>query len=358
MTLSQNNFIRLAFEKAKVNLGSTKKNPSVGCVVEKNGSIISSGSTSINGRPHAEFNALNKNIDFKNSNLYVTLEPCSHYGKTPPCTNLIKIKKIKKIFFPTFDEDLRTKKKSLKLIQKKIKVKSNLEKTYALDFYKSYFLQYKSDSLPLIDGKIALSKDYFTIDKKKKWITSLASRKRVHLLRSMYDCILSTSKSINSDNSMLDCRLDGLEDKSPDLVILDRSLKLKKKLKLISTAKKRKIIIVTSSRNKKKMSFFKKKGIFFLNFRSLNSYSDFVSLFQKLKKNYSRIFVESGLTLMNFLVTKKFLSSMYVFKTNKPLKKNGVNFSSNTKLKKLKLKSKLKIHLSGDELFKVKFKNV
>ena len=119
MTLSQNNFIRLAFEKAKVNLGSTKKYPSVGCVVEKNGSIISSGSTSINGRPHAEFNALNKNIDFQNSNLYVTLEPCSHYGKTPPCTNLIKTKKIKRIFFPTFDEDLRTKKKSLKLLKKK-----------------------------------------------------------------------------------------------------------------------------------------------------------------------------------------------------------------------------------------------
>ena len=88
--------LALAFELAKINLGSTKENPSVGCVVEKNGSIISSGYTSINGRPHAEYNALNKNINFKNSNVYVTLEPCSHYGKTPPCTNIIKRKKGKK----------------------------------------------------------------------------------------------------------------------------------------------------------------------------------------------------------------------------------------------------------------------
>ena len=86
-------YLALAFELAKINLGSTKENPSVGCVVEKNGSIISSGHTSVNGRPHAEFNALNKNINFKGSNMYVTLEPCSHKGKTPPCTNIIKKKR-------------------------------------------------------------------------------------------------------------------------------------------------------------------------------------------------------------------------------------------------------------------------
>ena len=84
-----NHYINLAFELAKINLGRTKENPSVGCVVVKNNSVISSGYTSINGRPHAEFNALKK-INFKNASLYVTLEPCSHYGKTPPCTNIIK----------------------------------------------------------------------------------------------------------------------------------------------------------------------------------------------------------------------------------------------------------------------------
>ena len=94
-----NRYLDLAFEKAKINLGSTKSNPSVGCVVEKDGSVISSGYTSIGGRPHAEFNALNKKVNFKNANLYVSLEPCSHFGKTPPCVRLIIKKKIKKVFF-------------------------------------------------------------------------------------------------------------------------------------------------------------------------------------------------------------------------------------------------------------------
>ena len=107
MATQKNNFkfknsdyLNLAFEQAKINLGSTGENPSVGCIIEKNGSVISSGYTSLLGRPHAEFNALNKNISFENSNLYVTLEPCSHTGKTPPCVDkIIKKKNQKNIFF-------------------------------------------------------------------------------------------------------------------------------------------------------------------------------------------------------------------------------------------------------------------
>ena len=88
-------FLSLAFEQAKINLGSTSNNPSVGCVVERDGSVISSGYTSFKGRPHAEYNALNKRKNFRDANLYITLEPCSHYGVTPPCTNIIVKKRIK-----------------------------------------------------------------------------------------------------------------------------------------------------------------------------------------------------------------------------------------------------------------------
>ena len=93
MKISHNNFLKLSFDLAKINLGKTNSNPSVGCVVVKNGVVISSGYTSLNGRPHAEHNALNKKIDFKNADIYVTMEPCTHYGKTPPCINLILKKK-------------------------------------------------------------------------------------------------------------------------------------------------------------------------------------------------------------------------------------------------------------------------
>ena len=80
----------------------------------------------------------------------------------------------------------------------------------------------------MINAKIAVSKDYFTKNLKKKRITNLQSERRTHLLRSMHDCIISTSKSINDDDSLLNCRIDGLKNKSPHLFILDRNLKLKK----------------------------------------------------------------------------------------------------------------------------------
>ena len=230
MKINHNNFFNLAFNLARINLGKTKSNPSVGCVVEKNGSVISSGYTSLNGRPHAEYNALNKKLDFKKSNLYVTMEPCTHYGLTPPCTNIIKIKKIKKVFFSFDDVDKRTAKKSHSIF-KKLKIISNRKKIIKFNnFYESYFINRKTD-LPFIDAKIAFSKDLFTINKKKRWITNYFSRKKVHLIRSEYDSIISTSTTINKDNSLLNCRLNGLNQNKPDLIIIDLKLKIKKKLK-------------------------------------------------------------------------------------------------------------------------------
>ena len=82
--------MRLALNEAKKTLGNTKKNPAVGCVITKKKHLFSDGSTSLNGRPHAEYNAINfSKVNLSNSNLYVTLEPCSHYGKTPPCVKSI-----------------------------------------------------------------------------------------------------------------------------------------------------------------------------------------------------------------------------------------------------------------------------
>ena len=111
MTTNHKFFLNLAFQIADINLGKTKLNPSVGTVIVKNNSIISSGVTSINGRPHAEFNALNKGRSFKDSNLYTTLEPCTHYGLTPPCVNIIKKKKIKKVNLRFKNQKKKIKKK-------------------------------------------------------------------------------------------------------------------------------------------------------------------------------------------------------------------------------------------------------
>ena len=98
MTINHNHFLDLAFYLAEKNLGQTGTNPSVGSVVVKNGSVISSGVTSKKGRPHSEYNALNKIKNCAGAILYTTLEPCVHTGKTPPCVNIIIKKKNQKSF--------------------------------------------------------------------------------------------------------------------------------------------------------------------------------------------------------------------------------------------------------------------
>ena len=143
MKINHNNFLKLAFNIAKINLGKTNSNPSVGCVVVRNNFVISEGITSVNGRPHAEFNALSKTKNFKNSDLYTTLEPCTHYGETPPCTNIIKKNNIKKVYFVFNDVDKRTSKKAYQILKKnKIKLKKKKINKFK-DFYQSYLINKK-----------------------------------------------------------------------------------------------------------------------------------------------------------------------------------------------------------------------
>ena len=354
MKTSHNFFSNLAFNLAESHIGKTDVNPSVGCIVVKNNSVISSGVTSVRGRPHAEFNALNKNINFKDSKMYVTLEPCTHYGKTPPCVDLIKRKKIKKIFYCYDDPDLRTHKRAKKKLKKKIiKIKSSFKN---LNFYKGYYLN-KKKKIPLVDAKIACSKDNFTINRKSKWITNLRSRKTAHLLRSKYDCIISTSKSINIDNSLLNCRINGLDDNKPDLIIVDRNLNLKKKLKLFYVSKKRKKYIVTTSKNKKKISLFKQKKFKIIQISSLQTKDDFNQLLKILYQlGKRRLLIESGLIFLNKIINYKLIDNLYIFKSNQNLKKNGINNAKFNYFKKISNKNELITNLNDDKLFKIQIK--
>ena len=352
MKINHNFYLNLAFNIAENHLGKTKSNPSVGCIVVKNDTVISSGITSINGRPHAEYNALNKKINFGGSRMYVTLEPCSHYGKTPPCINIIKKKNIKNVYFNFNDPDKRSYKKAKnKLKLKNISLKQI--KTDKNSFYKSYFLN-KKNEIPLVDAKIALSKDNYTINKKSKWITNFRSRKVGHLLRSKYDSILSTSKSINKDNSMLNCRIEGLNNSKPDLIIIDRELKLKKNLSLIKFAKIRKTYILTTSKNKRKIFFFKKRNFKIINLKKLKERKDFINFFNKIfKLGVRRLLVESGLTFLNQLLKYKFINDLYVFQSNKKLNSNGHN-KTNINFKIKKSYKMVKVNLNDEKLFKIK----
>ena len=353
MKQNHNFFSNLAFNIAESNVGKTDKNPSVGCVIVKNNSVISSGVTSINGRPHAEYNALSKNLNFKDAYMYVTLEPCTQYGITPPCTNLIKKKKVKKVYYCFEDPDIRTYKKAKIVLNNTIKKIKKIDDRNK-DFYKSYFLN-KKYKLPFIDAKIAISKDFSTISKKNKWITNSRSRKVSHLIRSKYDCIISTSASINKDNSLLNCRIKGLNNFKPDLVIIDRKLRLKKNLALYSLAKKRKTYLFTTSNNSKQISFLKKRNIKIIKLNSLLTKDDFFNLFRKLfQLGKRRILIESGLIFLNQLLKMNFINNLYIFKSNIKLRSNGFNNSKKNLIKNLKIFKQVNVNLKSDKLLKAR----
>ena len=349
MTINHNYYLDLAFQLAEKNLGQTKLNPSVGTVVVKNDTVISSGVTSVHGRPHSEFNALYNVKNCSGASLYTTLEPCTHFGKTPPCVDIIIKKKIKNVYYAFEDPDVRTFKKAKKIFnQKGIKSKLIPSKKHS-KFYKSYFIN-KKLFMPFLTAKIAISKDYLTINKKNKWITNEISRKIVHLLRSKYDCILSTSKSINLDDSLLNCRINGLNNNKPDLFIIDLKLNLKKKLSLNNNLKKRKIYLITNKENRRKTSSYKKKGYKIMLVSRLADKNDFILLFKNIyKKGYSRMLIESGLTFLNNLLKKKMIQFLYIFTSGQRLGKNGKNNDTNKYLKKIYPKM-LTINLNGDNL--------
>ena len=350
MTKNHNYYLDLAYQLAEKNLGKTGLNPSVGAIVVKDNSVISSGITSYRGRPHAEFNALSKIKNCSGASLYTSLEPCVHFGKTPPCTKIISKKKIKKVYFGSYDPDIRTYKKAKFILNKKgIDVKKIKSKNYK-NFYRSYFIN-KKLNIPFVSAKIALSNDFLSINYKKKWITNENSRKIVHFLRSRYDCILSTSKTINLDNSLLNCRINGFDEFKPDLFIIDLDLKLKKNLSLNKIINKRNTYIITNKSNFKRVRIYKKKGYKFVFVNGLKDKKDFILLYKKIYKlGYSRVLIETGLIFLSTVIKNNLINNLYLFKSNKNLKKTGKNNISPNFLKKIKFKP-ISINLNDDKFF-------
>ena len=136
---------------------------------------------------------------------------------------ILLLKKIKEFIFQLNDPNPITQGKSFKILKNNgVKVFTKFNKTKLTNFYKSYFNQFEKPPHLFIEGKLAISNDYFTKNVKSKWITNFQSRQLGNFLRSEYNCLISTSKTLNNDNSLFNCRIDGLEKKSPDLIIIDR----------------------------------------------------------------------------------------------------------------------------------------
>ena len=292
MSSKKNNFdtldrryMKIAIELASNQKGLTGTNPSVGCVIVKNGKIISHGVTNINGRPHAETIALNKNKkENRGSTVYLTLEPCSHKGKTPPCTNALIKSKVKKVIYSIEDKDLRSFNKSKKILKSnKISVKSGLLSNEVNKLYKNY-IYIKKFKLPYIIGKLACSKDFFILNNNFK-ITNNYSRSVSHLLRYRNQGILTSYKTVNSDNPKLTCRLRGLKNFSPIRIIIDKDLKIKISSHIVMNTINHKTIIFHNSKNLSKIKYLKNKGLKLVTLKvENNNYFDLKKILKKIYK--------------------------------------------------------------------------
>ena len=350
-------YMNLALNLARDRYGLTGENPPVGCVIVKNEEIISTGQTGINGRPHAEYNAIKScKKKLKGSKIYVSLEPCTHYGKTPPCSNLIIDSKIKEVIFPIIDVDERTKSKSFKVFKKiKIKVKSGLLKKKAEKFYKPYIYN-KTNNLPFVTGKIAISKDEFIYSNKKRRITNQFSESISHLLRYKNDSILISSKTLNIDNPKLNCRINGLDNYSPKRVILDRNLSIKKNSFVFKNATGKNTIIFYENGSIRKIDLLKKKGVKLIKLVTDNN--NFFDLKLVLNKIYSlgcrNLLVEGGKLLSDSFFKHNLFNKFYLFKSPIKLASNG-KLNISTQLHQLsyiyKNKSKLNSFTGNDVIY-------
>ena len=353
--------MKLALLQAGKVLGKTKKNPAVGCVIVKNNCLVSAGHTGINGIPHAEYNAIKfGKTKTEKSDLYVTLEPCSNYGKTPPCTKLIIKNKLRKVFFSINDPDSRSFNKSHLTFKKNgVKLSKAILNNEIKSFYRSY-IKSKTKDLPFVTSKFAISKDFFSINKKEKWITNKFSRGRVHLLRSMHDCLLTTSSTVNNDNPDLTCRISGLEKYSPARIILDKNLKANKNSKIFKQAKKYKTIIFHNKNDNKKIKFLERFGVKFIKIPiDINKNLNLRYCLEKIKKlGYSRVFLEAGIRLTTIFLKDNLVDDFFLFISKNKIKSDGDG--SFEKIIKNLLKKKKntieKVFLFGDKLISFKIK--
>ena len=327
------NYMKIAISLAKERIGLTGSNPSVGCVVVKNKEIISVGQTGLNGTPHAEVDALNKaKSNAIGATLYVSLEPCSHYGKTPPCTNKIIKSKIKKVYYAIHDIDERSSYKCNKILKKhKISVSKNLLFKSAQRVYKSYFVN-KKHSLPFVTGKIACSKNY-VFKSKSKYITNEHSLKVSHILRYKNQGILISHITANADNPNLNCRLNGLEKFSPVRFVLDKNLNIKLNLNLIKTSKKIETYIFYNKKNNK-FNKLKSKGVKLIYCPlTEDNKLDLFFILKKIKDNHvNTLLVEGGYHLTNVFLKKKLFNEFYLFKSNKNLNSDNYKIKNLNKL--------------------------
>lgn len=250
----QERYMKRAIDIAKTAEGRTSPNPMVGCVVVKDGRIISEACHEKYGEFHAERNALTRcKEDTSGAELYVTLEPCCHFGKTPPCTDIIIEKGISRVYVGSLDRNPLVAGHGIEILrQHGIEVKTGILEEECIKMNEIFF-HFITEQTPFtalkyamtLDGKIA------SCTGDSKWITSEESRNHVHELRRKYAGIMVGIQTVLCDNPMLNCRID--KEVDPVRIILDSALRIPMESNIVKTADRIRTIVAYSSLNEADM---------------------------------------------------------------------------------------------------------
>jgi len=243
-------YMRMAIELAKKGAGAVNPNPMVGAVVVKNGKVIGEGYHKLFGGPHAEVYALeDAGKEAEGAEIYVTLEPCSHYGKTPPCAKKIIDMGIKKCFIGSSDPNPKVAGKGVAMLKEAgIEVVENVLKKEC-DEINQVFFKYIKTRIPYLfikcgitlDGKIALSNGI------SKWITNRIAREKVQFYRNKFMGIMVGINTVLTDNPSLTARVEN--GVNPFRIIVDPCLKIDENYKVVKNNEDEKTVVITSQKN-------------------------------------------------------------------------------------------------------------
>ncbi|MCL2522475.1 MAG: bifunctional diaminohydroxyphosphoribosylaminopyrimidine deaminase/5-amino-6-(5-phosphoribosylamino)uracil reductase RibD [Erysipelotrichales bacterium] len=293
-------FMRKALQLAKKGIGQVSPNPLVGALIVKEEKIIGEGYHQYYGGPHAEINAF---ADAKESvagaTLYITLEPCCHYGKTGPCVDVIIEKKITKVVIAMIDPNPEVSGKGVEKLRKQgIEVVVGIAEKACRQLNES-FIYAITNNKPFVLMKYAMTADgkITTNSGEGKWITNPKSRRNVHKTRNAFQAILTGINTVLIDDPLLNCRIKN--GNNPIRIIVDNDLKLPEDSRIAKTAKEIPTIVACVRENRKQIAILNDLGIkVIVTKRTKENFVDLSDLMEKLiELNIKSIMIESGAIL-------------------------------------------------------------
>jgi diaminohydroxyphosphoribosylaminopyrimidine deaminase / 5-amino-6-(5-phosphoribosylamino)uracil reductase len=352
--LSDENFMRRALRLAKKGEGSVSPNPLVGAVIVKDGRIIGEGWHRRCGENHAEINAIQSATEsIRGATFYVTLEPCSHHGRTPPCADALVAQSPARVVIGTKDPNPLVSGKGIEILRKGgIKTDAGILEKACIEI-NQFFFKYIHTGLPYVTLKFAQTLDgrIATSSGDSRWISSRKSLRFAHHLRAVHDAVIVGGGTVIKDNPKLTCRL--VRGRDPIRIVLDSDLSLPLDAEIFNDGKKT-LIACTDSAMKEKKKAFEKKGIKILNIKKdSKGRVSLAELLQKLgSREISSVLVEGGAGVATAFLEENLVDRLLVIVAPK-IVGEGLNAIGNLGAKKIEDAlhfSFRKITRSGDDL--------